>query len=232
MDQLAKPTLTPARLQRKDVPATYNRLAPFHDLMARTVERTARLRAFQLARLENGQDVLEVGVGTGLNMSFVLDRNPDGTYVGIDVAPGMLERARRRLDRLGTAGLNYRLLPGDAYGLEFADSTFDLIVSTYMFDLLPADDFVTVITEFRRVLRPGGQALIINMAPDSRFLYRMWEVAYAAFPSLLGGCRGVRLEPFVAESGLEMIERSFVSQWTFQSEILLCKKPDSDFGPP
>ncbi|MDX1430667.1 MAG: class I SAM-dependent methyltransferase, partial [Rhodothermales bacterium] len=129
MDQLTKPTLQPARLNRRDVPPTYNRLAPFHDLMAHMVERKARLRAFQLARLENGQDVLEVGVGTGLNMSFVLERNPDGTYVGIDVAPGMLERARRRLHRLATAGLDrvdaakldYRLLPGDAYGLEFAD---------------------------------------------------------------------------------------------------------------
>ncbi len=125
---------------------------------------------------------------------------------------------------------SFRLQVGDAYDLEYPDSTFDVVINNYMFDLLPEEDFPIVFREFSRVLRPGGRLVMVNMTLSERWYGRIWEAIYRINPAWLGGCRGVYLLPYLESLGFENTRREFISQLTFPSEVILGVKPRSRPG--
>jgi ubiquinone/menaquinone biosynthesis C-methylase UbiE len=99
-------------------------------------------------------EVLEVAIGTDRNLPFY---PPEVTLTGIDLSPAMLDLARKRaakLDRKAT------LLEGDAYTLPLPDESFDTIVCTLGLCSIP--DHRAAIIEMHRVLRPGGQLLLLD----------------------------------------------------------------------
>ncbi|GIV62498.1 MAG: ubiE/COQ5 methyltransferase [Rhodothermaceae bacterium] len=215
--------MLPARLPPERVVATYTWIAPFHDLLARLVEARARALGLAWAAVEDGEDVLEVAVGTGLSFRHLLRMNPNGWTEGIDLTPAMLRRARGRAARIGSR--RYRLRPGSAYDLPYPTASFDLLLNSYMFDLLPVEDFPVVLQEFYRVLRPGGRLVMINMTRGTRWYQQLWEGLYRIHPALLGGCRGVLVAPYLDRAGFTGVRRRFVSQWGFPSEVLYAQKP-------
>jgi ubiquinone/menaquinone biosynthesis C-methylase UbiE len=157
-------------------------------------------------------------VGTGLAFDKILKANPSGRNEGIDVTEAMLSRAKTRAANSGIK--SYRLTIGDAHALDFADSEFDVLINNYMFDLLPEDDFPTVLAEFRRVLRPGGRLVLVNMTNGKSWHNSIWEWVYRLNPAWLGGCRAVQLLPMLEESEFANVERQDISQMTFPSEVI------------
>lgn len=99
-------------------------------------------------------EVLEVAVGTALNLSLYPD---EARLTGIDLSPRMLEQARHRAD---AAGRVVELSVGNAQKLEFADESFDTIVCTFSLCAVPDDR--GAVEEMMRVLRPGGQLLLAD----------------------------------------------------------------------
>ena len=207
-----------AHIEKGRVADIYRKIAPSYDLWAWLTESKARDRCLELAAIRNGEDVLEVAVGTGLAFKRILEANPSGRNEGIDLTDAMLMRADRKAVKSGTN--NYRLRIGDAYDLDFPDDSFDVLINNYMFDLLPQQDFLTVLEEFRRVLRPGGRLAMVNMTMGERWFNGIWERIYRINPALLGGCRGVSILPKVEVCGFRETRREYMSQLTFPSEIV------------
>ncbi len=207
-----------ARLDKARVVDTYRKIAPSYDLWAWLTESKARDRCLELAAIRNGEEVLEVAVGTGLAFERILKANPSGRNEGIDLTEAMLIRADRKAAKSGSN--NYRLRVGDAYDLDFPDNSFDVLINNYMFDLLPQQDFLTVLEEFNRVLRPGGRLAMVNMTKGERWYNGLWERIYRINPALLGGCRGVTLLPQIEVCGFRQTKREYMSQLTFPSEIV------------
>lgn len=220
--------MTGTRVDKSRIPGIYRRIAPTYDAWGWLTERRARNRCLELAAIRDGEAVLEVAVGTGLAFRKILAANPTGRNEGIDLTAEMLARAVAKAARTGAD--NYRLRVGDAYDLDFPDDSFDVLVNNYMFDLLPQDDFTTVLREFRRVLRPGGRLAMVNMTTGERWYNGLWERVYRLNPALLGGCRGVSLQPFLKACGFERIRREYVSQFTFPSEIVTAEVGDEPTG--
>jgi len=207
-----------AQIEKGQVPCIYRRIAPSYDLWAWLTESRARDRCLELAAIQDGEDVLEVAVGTGLAFERILAANPSGRNEGIDLTEAMLVRADRKAAKSGST--NYRLRVGDAYDLDFPDDSFDVLINNYMFDLLPQQDFLAVLDEFKRVLRPGGRLAMVNMTSGERWYNGIWERIYRANPALLGGCRGVSLLPQLEACGFGKTRREYTSQMTFPSEIV------------
>ena len=205
-----------AKLNKTQVKDVYSQMAPVYDIWGSLTETKARQRAISLANIKNGEAVLEVAVGTGLTFQEILQANPDGENIGIDLTPAMLEKAKSKALKSGAN--NFKLVIGDAYHLQFPDAHFDLLMNNYMFDLLPEEDFLTVLKEFKRVLKPGGRLVLINMTRSDR--QKFWEGVYRFNPSLLGGCRGVLLTDYLLKVGFTQITRELVSQLGFQSEVI------------
>ncbi len=215
--------MLPARLPRDAVKRTYSWIAPFHDILAVLVERKARALALDFGAVHSGEDVLEVAVGTGLSFVKLVQQNPGGTTTGVDITPAMLRRVRRRL-RGRTGDVTIR--EGDAYALPFHASRFDVLLDSYMLDMIPEADFPVILREYHRVLRPGGRLVLCNMAVPRSLPQAMWDAIYRIHPPLLGGCRGISIEPVLAECGFEVHRQAFVSQLTFPSEVLLASRTD------
>ncbi len=211
-------TINRARLEQERIPQVYGRIASVYDIWARLTESRARARCLELAAIKDGEAVLEVAVGTGLAFAKVLEANPSGRNVGIDLTDAMLRRAVRRAAMSGQT--NFELRKGDAYSLDFADGTFDVVLCNYLFDLLPARDFQRVLGEFRRVLRPPGRLVLVNMTDGERWYNGLWKWIYRINPAWLGGCRSVALIPYLEGLGFRNSSREYMSQMTFPSEII------------
>ena len=107
--------------------------------------------------------------------------NPGGRTFGVEISEGMLAQTRRRLEDAGLAG-EVEVIEGSALELPFADESFDLVVNSYMLDLLPRDDIPRALAEFKRVLRPGGRLVLSNMTKGERRRERIWDWLYAQGP--------------------------------------------------
>jgi phosphatidylethanolamine/phosphatidyl-N-methylethanolamine N-methyltransferase len=149
-------TIATADRAAEAVRKRYDRVAPFYDLEQALGERLlfGRLRHELWARVPEGARVLEVGVGTGINMPHY---PPDAHVSAVDVSERMLRRARKRAERLGVA---VELSLMDAQHLTFDDVSFDSVVATFVFCSVP--DPLAGLREARRVLRPGGQLLLLE----------------------------------------------------------------------
>lgn len=212
-----------AKLSKPEVKRAYTNIARVYDAWAALTETKARRTCLELANIRDGERVLEVAVGTGLAFTEILKKNPQGITIGIDLTEAMLLKA---LERAPSAnGAKYLLALGDAFSLPCGDSTFDVLINNYMLDLVPEKDFPMVLDEFKRVLRPGGRLVLVGMTKPEHWYNGLWEIIYRIKPSLLGGCRGLLLEGYVRRQGFERVERHFISQFTFPSEIVYGLKP-------
>ncbi len=131
---------------------SYTLVAPFYDAFLTAATRGARKRS--LAALADGppQDVLLLGVGTGLDLPHLPTQH---RYVGIDLTAAMLRRARPR-----AAGLNFVPLRGDVQRLPFHDACFDTAVLHLILAVVPAPTLC--LAEAVRVLKPGGTLLVFD----------------------------------------------------------------------
>ncbi len=155
--QTDQSTYTAEAARAKDseqVRKRYNRIAPLYDVLERPMEARAAVWRRELLSLARGS-VLEVGVGTGKNLSHY----PAGvTVTGIDFSGAMIERARKRAEESGFE--NVTLLEMDAEDLQFEDNSFDTVVTSCVFCSVPLP--VAGLREIRRVCKPGGSVLMLE----------------------------------------------------------------------
>lgn len=213
-----------ARIPQSRIARIYDWNAPVYDIWGTLTESDARQRAIELAGITDGLNILEVAVGTGLAFFEIVKRNPNGTNTGIDLSEGMLARARKRLQKVGSA--NYSLSKGSALELPIASCSVDILFNNYMFDLMSLEDIDKALEEFRRVLKADGRLVLINMTKGEKHGSCLYERIYRVFPVLMGGCRGVVLAERVKRHGFTVVTREYRQQMLFPSEIILATKAD------
>ncbi|HXW05023.1 MAG TPA: methyltransferase domain-containing protein [Vicinamibacterales bacterium] len=147
--------LSAAAVENDFVEGVYQKLASIYDFAFGPALHPGRLRAIEHMNIQPGERVLEVGVGTGINLALY---PKDALITGIDFSEPMLEKARERVARKGLRRL--RLLQMDAADLKFADDAFDIVYAPYLISVVP--DPVRVAREMRRVCRSGGRIVFLN----------------------------------------------------------------------
>ena len=176
--------------------SSYDNIASVYDWTYGPALHAGRLAAIKKLRLRPGDEVLEVGVGTGLNAALY----PRFVAVtGIDVAEEMLEKAEQRLAARDVR--NVRLLQMDAARLDFPDSSFDLVYAPYVINVVP--DPVAVATEMHRVSRPGGSFVILNHILSSNRFAAWIERLISPLTVHAGFKSDVDLSAFLAQAHLQ-----------------------------
>lgn len=128
-------------------------------------ERAFREATLDCARVAPGERVLDVGCGTGtLALAAMRRVGANGAVHGVDAAAEMVARARQKAARAGLAAV-FAVAPAQA--LPFPDGAFDVVLCSLVMHHLPAVGRRPAIAEMRRVLRPGGRLLVVDLAPAS-----------------------------------------------------------------
>jgi ubiquinone/menaquinone biosynthesis C-methylase UbiE len=160
-------------------------------------------------------DVLEIGMGTGLNLPYYRD---DVRLTGIEFSPTMLELARERAKELGRVP---DLRVGDAQALEFADASFDTVVCTLALCTIPDDR--KAVAEASRVLRPGGRLLLLEHVRSPVLPIRAGQRLLEPLTLRFEADHLLR-EPadYLSEQGFE-IETLERSKWGIVERVVACK---------
>jgi ubiquinone/menaquinone biosynthesis C-methylase UbiE len=145
------------------VVADCNATAETYDTL-RFVQVCAR-RLVELAALPPGAQVLDVATGTGwAAMAAAQCVGPTGRVLGVDRAPEMLERARRKVAAAGLTNVEFR--EGEAEHLDVEDQRFDVVLCASALFFVP--DMLAALQEWHRVLKPGGQVGFSGWGPRPR----------------------------------------------------------------
>ncbi|MDB4961963.1 MAG: phospholipid methyltransferase [Myxococcales bacterium] len=171
-------------------PHLLERVCSTSAIMAERVRWLARARG----------EVLEVGVGSGLNLPL-LDPQHITSFVGLDPSPPLLARAAARISRVPTT-----LVAGTAEALPFDGARFDTVLLTYT--LCSVDDPARALAEIRRVLRPGGVLVFVEHGAATKPRTLRWQHRLTPLWRLVSGnCHLDRDVPRLLEAaGLTVTE--------------------------
>jgi phosphatidylethanolamine/phosphatidyl-N-methylethanolamine N-methyltransferase len=178
------------------VEGVYDKLAKVYDLTFGPTLHPGRLQAIQRMGIQPGERVLEVGVGTGINLSLY---PKNCSVTGIDFSGSMLEIARERAARKDIR--NVRLLQMDAADLKFAEDSFDIVYAPYLISVVP--DPVKVAREMRRVCRPGGRIILLNHFLSPNPILSRIERLISPFTIHIGFKADLDLPAFLAQADLQ-----------------------------
>lgn len=171
----------------------YNRTALFYDWMDFMIRDDTRRKVIGMAKGK----VLEVGVGTGKNLSFY---PPECEVTAIDFSSGMLKRAREKAKKLK---LKVTLLEMDAQRMAFPDNTFDTVVATCIFCSVP--DPIKGLEEIKRICKPDGQVILLeHVRSENPVLGKIMDILNPVTLSIVGSNINRRTVQNVSKAGLNL----------------------------
>ena len=184
--------------------------------------------AVKLANIQAGQHVLDVACGTGRGtLGLAQAVGPSGTVDGLDLSEAMLAQAQAKVKNLGL-DQTVHFKQGNARELPYPDGAFDLVYNGYMFDLIPLDGFAPILSEMKRVLKPGGKLVLVNMSKlDGKKTF--YEIIYAMGWAIMP-CRPVLMSSYLETAGFTNIERFYrptrnsIAAILWGQEIVLVQK--------
>lgn len=139
-------------------------LLPLYDPFCRlTGVRRVHQRLIDNADPSPGQHVLEIGCGTGTLLTALARTHPDVEVTGIDPDPGSLRRATRKASK---AKVKIKFLRAYAGSLPLPDNSVDRVLSSLMLHHLDKAEHKRALREVRRVLRPGGEFHVLDVAAE------------------------------------------------------------------
>ena len=203
----------------------YDRIADAYDLIADSNERAARQTGVQALALRPGESVLELGFGTGneiLDLAGLVGKM--GKVAGIDISPGMLAVAQRKLAAKTPAAL-VDLRVGDARTLPFPNAAFDVVYTSFTLELFPEGDIPVVLAEAKRVLKPGGRIGVVSMATvrqghRASTLEGIYVWMHRHFPHIVD-CRPIDTEGVLSAAGFKVSVVSDLEIWTMPVRVVV-----------
>ncbi len=204
MSTLSEDSLEIPDLDKQMVTKAYARWAPVYDLVFGAVFERGRQAAIAAAERIGGR-VLEVGVGTGISL---LSYSKSCRVCGIDISEPMLRKAQDRVAELGLSSVE-GLWVMDAEHLSFPDACFEVVVAQYVITTVPNPE--ATLDEFARVLKPGGEIVLVSRVGAEAGLRRSLEHWFQPAARKLGWRTEFSFERYARwaaqRPGMHLIER-------------------------
>lgn len=180
------------------------------------------------AGFAGAQSVFEFGCGTGRFAETLLQQRlpPSATYLGIDISSTMVRLASSRITRFGSRAVA-RITDG-TMPIHAPNEAYDRFVATYVLDLLAVPDIHALLSEARRLLRPGGFLCLVSLSHgstlSSKVVASILALVHRLRPSLVGGCRPIGLRDYLPEGVWQVRYRNEVAPFGIPSEVVVAVK--------
>jgi phosphatidylethanolamine/phosphatidyl-N-methylethanolamine N-methyltransferase len=197
------------------VEKVYQNIAKVYDYTYGPTLHPGRIEAIEKMRIRPGTEVLEVGVGTGINLGMY---PRTARITGIDLSSRMLDKARKRIAEKGL--VNCDVLEMDATKMTFADNSYDVVYAPYVISVVP--DPVAVAREMYRVCRPGGRVVILNHFKSANPIMSKIETAISPMTVHIGFTADLDLPRFLEQADLTPVSMEKVNvpkMWTLITVI-------------
>lgn len=197
----------------------YDRIGSRYDWLD-FYESQAKALAREKLTLAPGQNFLNVGCGTGKDHGEMQAAVYPGLAIALDLSWVMASLTARR-----TGG---PVCQADVAQIPFADQGFDRILAAYILDIISGQQLETALTEFWRLLRPGGRLVLLSLTHGvtlaSRTVVSIWEAIYRIAPVACAGCRPLQLASLLEEWPYSTLTSEIVVQFAIPSEIVVADK--------
>jgi ubiquinone/menaquinone biosynthesis C-methylase UbiE len=177
------------------------------------------------ANFQETQRVFEFGCGTGKFAARLLAEYlpASATYLGYDVSPVMIGLAAKRFEAYSERA---KALQSDGtMNFPLSDHSADHVICCYVLDLLSDGDIREFFAEAHRVLRPGGRLCLASLTKGitvpSRIVSSLWMAVFHVRPTIVGGCRPIRLYFYVDRDRWQLEHRKVLTPFGVPSEILV-----------
>lgn len=184
-----------AALEKRQVKRAYELYSPIYDFIFDRIFHPGRVEALKLLDIQPHERILEVGIGTGLNLPLYPRHC---RLTGIDISERMLRKAQEKVQELGLATVTLKVM--DAAAMDFGDDEFDRALATYVISAVP--DPGGVLREMRRVVKPGGTIVILNHFRSESRLAGTFEDLVSPVCTRLGWKSNLPLTPLLRQAGL------------------------------
>lgn len=223
---------------------------PFYDWIMGFYERPSNRDALEGPILERTRKIVDAGVGTGYLLSQLIKvTNEKQEIIAVDLSEQMLKNSQKYLKKKNLLDSRITFEKADCQNLPWSDNTFDLYLSSYLFDLLPEAELRKTIQEMERVLCPDGYAILITMTteldgaswlmkPFYRIMNEIYSLGYHKgrwnwiwkflFAGYAPHCRPITLGRYLRESPNLVISYTKLSRVSFFPVRIYCVRKAHD----
>ena len=211
---------------KKEAEKAYSKMSRTYDLFAGTFENRYKNMVLKQLNIESGEEVLEVGFGTGYSLKQMAESaGKTGRVYGIDISPGMLNVARKRLIKADLLK-RVELTCGDAVKLPYDNDKFDAVFMSFTLELFDTPEIPIVLNEISRVLKPKGRLGIVSMSKENEksWISNLYEWTHRKFPKY-ADCRPIYVEQSIVDAGFELEYKEKVKLSGLPVEIVIGVRP-------
>jgi len=214
---------------REEAKTFYNKISPWYTLLAGASERKCWEVCLQKLHIQEGEQVLEIGFGTGTCLLKIAEPvGESGRVYGIDISEGMCEITQQKVNR---ASLNNRVILQchDAIPLPFDTNKFDAVIMNFTLELFDSPEIPLLLAECHRVLRPHGRIGLVSLSKKqgSNVMTKIYEQAHQWFPRFVD-CRPIFVEEAVSIAGFEVEDAKELTLWGLPVVALTATKKKND----
>jgi ubiquinone/menaquinone biosynthesis C-methylase UbiE len=201
----------------------YDRLAAVYPMSTMLFHSRAHRCALGASGIADGMRVLEVATGSGEMFRRLIRANRGGTTVGVDLSPNMAARTQRTA-RKKFPGSEAHCQAVDARHMPFRSESFDAVFCCYLLELLSAEDIVSTLREFRRVLRERGNLTLVLIGQNKASFNAVYKVLGKVAPAFWGRQVEQRVPELIESVRFEILQDETVHQIFYPSRVLVARK--------
>ena len=184
-------------MQEATTRSIYDFHSVFYDATFGRLVKRRIARAISHMNFADSDLILDLGIGTGVSLNYYPRR---GHIVGIDLSPGMLREARKKIDERNLE--HVELLQADALRLPFADDTFDHVFMSHVISVV--SDPYRLIQETQRVCKPDARIVIVNHFQSTNRFIAMFEKWLCPLCTRLGWRSDLPLQELIRRTGVQV----------------------------
>ncbi len=205
--------------------ASYDMMSRWYDVLVGWGEKKYRDVGLGKLCVTTGEQVLEIGFGTGhCTVALARSVGSTGQVYGIDLSEGMRTITQSRIEQAGLAE-RVKLQLGDAAHLPFEADSFDAIFTSFTLELFDTPEIPIVLQQCRNVLRSGGRIGVVAMSKEGKdtTARKLYEWGHAKLPNYID-CRPIYVSRMLEEAGFQIVDKTTMPYWGLPVEIVVARK--------